>query len=227
MSSKKPSPKKETKKVKKVRTAKEVLEASTTIRKKKRPSKKQRELVKARANEIVEQGKKGAPRISKTDTKSIDSILGDSAEGILQLLENNEGDSARTAITKKLLQSLVDIIPLAENHIRDSGGQRGVYQLTTLVTNVRELMIDMQAMEDRGMIGEALMTRVITPQFVELGRALVFSLDSISSAAQRRMSAEDFRRFEDHMEQQRISMGNSIQDAHRELQRLIIEYLQR
>ena len=59
-------------------------------------------------------------RISKLKTEAMDSILGNSSEKILQLLETNENDSAVTLINKKLIQSLVDLIPLAEQNVRNT-----------------------------------------------------------------------------------------------------------
>ena len=99
--------------------------------------------------------KKLSKKLSKVSEK-LSSILGDSSENILGLLEANNSESASNLILTKLMQSLVDTIPYAENNVRKTRGQKGVYQLNSLVQSLRELMIDMQAVRDKGLLGERL-----------------------------------------------------------------------
>ena len=69
--------------------------------------------------------------ISKLKTKGMRSIIGDSAEEIQQLLEVNANESAVSLMQKRLLQTLVDVLPYAEHAVRHSKGIRGVYQLNS------------------------------------------------------------------------------------------------
>jgi hypothetical protein len=112
-------------------------------------------------------------KISKTSTGQLKSIIGDSAEEIQELLEQNHTDSATTLMQKRLLQTLIDVLPYAENTIRETGGSRGVYQLNSIITSLREVIIDIQATKDKGAIGDALVERVIRPAFLDIGMQLV------------------------------------------------------
>ncbi len=166
-------------------------------------------------------------RISKINNRRLKSIVGDSAEQIHQLLEVNEGDSARTLLYKTMLQSLVDLIPYAENNIRKSKGARGVYQLNSMISSVRELLIDVQQAEDRGRIGELLVERSIAPIMLEIGTAIVQQLDLIKSDARDRMSEADYQRFLKDINRHRDSLADTINTKFYELRDQIKQQMQR
>ncbi len=112
-------------------------------------------------------------RISKLNTKGMRSIIGDSAETIQQLLESNANESALALMQKRLLQAVVDTLPFAEHTIRATKGAKGVYQFNSLITSIRELMIDMQSTRDKGAIGAEMVERIIRPAFLDIGMTLV------------------------------------------------------
>lgn len=112
-------------------------------------------------------------KVSKLNTKGMRSILGDSAEEIQQLLEANNSDSAISLMQKRMAQTVVDLIPYAEHAVRKSKGARGVYQINSLVTSLREIMIDMQSTKDKGAIGDTMVEKVIRPAFLDIGMELV------------------------------------------------------
>lgn len=112
-------------------------------------------------------------RISKLNTKGMRSIIGDSAEDIQQLLEIGSNESAISLMQKRMLQAVIDMLPFAEHTIRNTKGQRGVYQFNSLITSMRELMIDMQSTRDKGSLGATLVERVLRPAFLDVAMILV------------------------------------------------------
>jgi len=166
-------------------------------------------------------------RISKTNGKKLKSIVGDSAETIQQMLELNEGDGARSLIYKKMLQSLVDLIPYAENNIRKTKGSRGVYQLNSMISSIRELLIDVQASEDRGRIGDLLVERLVAPTMLEIGTDIVQKLDLIKSDAKDRMDSSDYKRFVSDVNNHRNSLADMINSKFYELKDQIQQHMQR
>lgn len=112
-------------------------------------------------------------RISKLNTKGMRSIIGDSAEDIQQLLEVGSNESAISLMQKRMLQAVIDMLPFAEHTIRNTKGQRGVYQFNSLITSMRELMIDMQSTRDKGSLGADLVERVLRPAFLDVAMILV------------------------------------------------------
>ena len=140
-------------------------------------------------------------RISKLKTKGMRSIVGDSAEDIQQLLEVGDNDSATTLMHKKLLQGLIDLIPYAEHNVRKSKGQRGVYQVNSLVSSVRELIVDLQATQDRGQLGANLVEQIIRPAFLDIGMQVVQEFATLLNDAKDLMAPEDYRTFKVHQKE--------------------------
>jgi hypothetical protein len=148
-------------------------------------------------------------RVSKLEKGKNKSILGDMVEEIHQLLERDNNESATSLIQKKLLQTLLDAIPLAENTIRETNGQRGVYQINSLITSVREIIIDMQSIRDRGEIAARLIEKVLRPIWMDIAMVLVKEDGFISNLIKASVSPEVAAKIERarHESLQRISHG--------------------
>lgn len=146
--------------------------------------------------------------ISKLDAGGLATILGGSAEQIQQLLEVGNNDSASALLNKRLLQTLVDLIPHAEENVRNTKGQRGVYQINSLITSVRELLSDLQASKDRGAIGDSLVERVVRPTFLDIGMALAQEEQNFASYLRDQVTPEQFKtiRAEHRVMIQRIAL---------------------
>ena len=138
--------------------------------------------------QVVASNKK---RISKLNTRGMRSIIGDSAEDIQQLLEVGSNESAITLMQKRMLQAVIDMLPFAEHTIRNTKGQRGVYQFNSLITSMRELMIDMQSTRDKGSLGAEMVERVIRPAFMDIAMVLVQEETRFATDLKEKLSAND------------------------------------
>jgi len=166
-------------------------------------------------------------QISKLDKDKNKSILGDSVEEIHQLLERSANESAISLTQRKLLQVVLDAIPMAENTIRETNGMRGVYQLNSLITSVRELMIDMQATQDKAAIAEMLIEKILRPIWLDIAMLLVqedaqvtnvitancspeqaLRINKARSESMRTISGSLQRKYEDAKEQTRAHLSN-------------------
>lgn len=121
--------------------------------------------------------------------------FGAKADVIINQIESDDTDGAATLLYKSLLQSLVEIIPIAEGAVLSSGAKRGVYQYNQIVSQTRELLADIQAMRDRGLLGNSIVERHLRPAFMDIAVQIVVSMTSIEQAARTRMSKEDFLSF--------------------------------
>jgi hypothetical protein len=101
------------------------------------------------------------------------SMFGERTEDILDLIENNNRDGAVVMIYKQLLKTLVDIIPISETLVRKTEGTRGIYQLNQLLSQIRELLADMQAVQDRGLLGRQLISKYVRPGFLDIAMQIV------------------------------------------------------
>ena len=166
--------------------------------------------------------------ISKLRTKGMRSIIGDSAEDIQQLLEAGDNDNATSLMLKRMLQALIDLVPYAENNVRKSKGQRGVYQINSLISSIRELMIDLQSAQDRGAIGEALNEKVLRPAFLDVAMMLVKENAVLSADVKDLLSVEDYNnKFRPLIIAQRTAIGQYVQNRYEEAAQATKQFMQR
>lgn len=167
-------------------------------------------------------------KISKLSTQAeAKSIIGQNAEQIHQLLEAKENDKAIPLIYRKMLQSLVDLLPLAERQVRKTKGARGVYQVNTLISSVRELLNDVQASQDRGMLGQNLVEQVVKPSFSDLAQTIVTEYAAIAADAKLRMNDRDYASFRKEVLDSRARLANAVTLQFRDIQAQTIQYLER
>ncbi len=166
-------------------------------------------------------------RISKLDDDiRRSSILGASAETIQDYLENDDKDKATALLYKRMLQTLVDTVPHAENAVRSTKGYRGVYQLNVLISSIRELLADIQSSQDRGRLGETLIERLMIPMFKDLGTHVVMAFEVISSDAKGAMAKEDYIRFKKSLEQTRSNLGLLMNQQYAEVKNEVRKFFE-
>lgn len=183
------------------------------------------------ARDLVKISAAAAPatkrRISKLDDDiRQSSILGASAEAIQDYLENDDKDKATALLYKRMLQTLVDTVPHAENAVRSTKGYRGVYQLNVLISSIRELLADIQSSQDRGRLGETLIERLMIPMFKDLGTHVVMAFEVISSDAKGVMSKEDYVRFKKSLEQTRSNLGLLMNQQYAEVKNEVRKFFE-
>lgn len=152
--------------------------------------------------------------------------MGDSAEVIQQLLEANSNESALSLMQKRLLQTLVDVLPYAEHAVRASKGSRGVYQLNSLITSLREVMIDMQSTRDKGALGAEMVERVIRPAFLDIGMYLVQEEARLDGEIKELVGLENYRKIRAARKESVTRIGRNIQDKYGEAKAAAITFLQ-
>lgn len=193
-----------------------------TEKKKKKKTSEERNL--AIIKTTVTEGSKKT--ISKLKTKGMRSIMGDSAEVIQQLLEANSNESALSLMQKRLLQTLVDVLPYAEHAVRASKGSRGVYQLNSLITSLREVMIDMQSTRDKGALGAEMVERVIRPAFLDIGMYLVQEEARLDGEIKELVGLENYKKIKAARQQSVTRIGRNIQEKYGEAKAAAITFLQ-
>lgn len=177
-------------------------------------------------------------KISKLkNPKKMRSIVGESAEEISQLLETGDTDQAVSMMYKRMLQALMDLLPYAEQQVRKTKAAKGVYQVNALISNIRELMVDIQAAQDRGRIAEDLIQRVMQPAFRELATQFIRDYDAldtdlrrvgkVSIELQRPITPGDLSEMKDTILKARERLANSMQEQYKFITAGLIQHLQR
>lgn len=164
--------------------------------------------------------------VSPEAKKALESRFGSKSDLIVDLIETDNTDGATTLIFKTLLQSLVEVLPITEHAVRVSSGSRGVYQFNQVVSQMRELLADIQSVRDRGMLGNSVVERHVRPAFMDIAVQIVQSMTLIEESARTRMSREDFKSFRDTVVQDaKKSLANYIQRQYAEVAEAVITSL--
>lgn len=106
-------------------------------------------------------------------TRAIKATFGESAEKINALLEMNDNDGALVLLQKRMLQSSVSMLIYAEKALVSSEGAKGTYQYATLISQIRELITDIQAAKDRKFIADALIVNAVQPCFMNIAEMMI------------------------------------------------------
>lgn len=167
------------------------------------------------------------PKLSKLKGKALRTQFGQGAEKILALLEQEDTDPAIALIYKRLLQTVVDVLPLAEMGIRHSKGVRGIHGFNMLISSMRELMVDIQQAQDRGMMGEMLVQSVIKPAFGDLAQETVQEFAMIASDAKATMTPEEYEKFAPLLRESRGRLANRMTHHYNVMRTGVVGYLQR
>lgn len=165
--------------------------------------------------------------ISLLNKAKFESVLLKDVDTIQSMLELNDNDSAISLIYKKLIQSVVDILPILENAVRKSNGDRGVYQYTKTVESLRGLIIDMQSTLDRGSMGEAVIDKILRPIFLDVAMQIVVELKRIEVSSKDYMSTEDFNLFKKDLRDSRDSLAHLMERKFDDAKKQTREFLQR
>jgi hypothetical protein len=132
---------------------------------------KANQLTRAGKNSL--KGKKIHKRLERERLVVVEANFGKQSHKIIEMLEMEDADGAITLLKKRLLQTTIDLIPLAEQNIRDTDGAKGVYQFSTLVNQAREIMVDIQADYDKMLLAQIIEEKVIRPVFMDIAQELI------------------------------------------------------
>ncbi len=134
---------------------------------------------KGKKHELSIGDKQTVKGLSKLKRKGLRSIVAQDLDQVQQMIEVGDSDGAATMIYKRILQALLDAVPHMETMIHKTKGQRGSHQLQVLISSIREIMIDIQQAQDKGMLGEHLVEQVIRPSYVDLAMETMRALDEL------------------------------------------------
>lgn len=125
----------------------------------------------------------------------IEADFGKHAPKLIDMLEMDHTDGALTLLKKKLLQTSVGLLPHAERTVRESQSARGVYQFSTLVSQIREIMGDIEADRDRDLLLNIIDERVVKPAFMDMAHDIVMKHFEFRKNLEQLVKPEDVQRF--------------------------------
>lgn len=194
-------------KKKKKEARKSWVEKADKIKKKKKAKDELKSIEKTRK----ENKRKSKEKVKELEeklqqTNSLNALFGKDSLDIQDLLENRENDNAITLARKAMLQMSLDLIPLAEQDYRDRRTDRAVYALNALLSQVRELIADIQADSDRTEVINRIIVNTLQPNILLLGNQLVGTTFELR------------RRLEEHIEKgSRKAVKQILEDTSKDL----------
>lgn len=156
----------------------------------------------------------------------IRSYFGKQAPTILNMLEMNNTDGAMTLLKKRLLQTTISLVPYAESMVRHSESQRGIYQYTTLVSQVREIIADIQADQDRSYIAQQLIDTVLRPAFMELAQVIIADHYEFRRSMEKDVLPERTQQFNNKLQSLAKGLAQKMQNVYKDVEAQIHKNLQ-
>lgn len=163
------------------------------------------------------------PGVSKTTIKRINTMFGQRSDTIIDMLETSDTDSASALITRTLLQTLVDVLPVIERGVRKSRGARGVMPLNQCVSQIREVLHDLQAYKDRSALGQTIVDRSVRPAYQDLAVQISTLFVEQENYVRTRIGRDDFEKFQAFNLGLKRSIADFIGSQYKEISSSIIK----
>lgn len=185
--------------------------------------------IESKTRDLVLSGKSALDQdmISKLDFEGMRSILGDEAENLQRMLVSGNVDGALPLITTRLIQSLIDLISQSENGIRESKGRYGVHGLVSMISTLRELMIDVQASKDRGALGQQAVETVLRPFAQDVAMTIMHEYAALVEDMKGLLSDKQNDRLRDAQIASRTRAASKIMEDYGKAADRLVEFLER
>lgn len=180
---------------------------------------------------VIEEPKPKKKRLKYKDlsqNKKLQEVLPTSKLGsfakasnqIQQLLENKENDSAILLAQRRMLQTTIDLIPIAERKYRETANERAAYALNTLMDRASILISDIIASEDRAQLTERIMTQVIEPSIKSHAQIAFMSMINAKTSLATEMP-KNAKKINQIMERSIREIAEHLQASFREMENKI------
>lgn len=148
-------------------------------------------------------------REAKEEGTELSSQFSGRVQQALSMLDDYENtDGAHALIYKTLLQTLVDLVPLLENNVRKSRGQKGAYQLMQTISQLRECMADIQAIKDKSQMGTTIVSRYVTPALQNVAGQVAIAMIQLDVLAKNDMTPQAYEVYAKNVNNLRIEVSN-------------------
>jgi hypothetical protein len=117
-------------------------------------------------------------------------------------------------------------MPAVEGHVRRSGGQKGVYQLTQLSSQLRETCADIQAYRDRSNLGNKVVERYLRPAFLDIAVQITRTWIELEAGAASKMSKEDMAKYqEDYLTPMKRGIADYLMKQYEDVSSSLVQSL--
>lgn len=154
------------------------------------------------------------------------SSFGYSIPNIRNHMNNKDYNSASMATKEALLTTLIELVPLAERSLRESGASKGIYQFNSLIGQVRELLVDLDGERDLANTMQGILDEAIRPVFMMLTQMVIMFSNSLKRQIRAELNENDCKVVYGLVDEQIKELGTYIQGMFLEVQRRVDKKLE-
>lgn len=162
---------------------------------------------------------------SKKAQAAVEANFGKHSGAIIQMLEMNNNDGGITLLKKRLLQMTINVLPAAEQQLVETGAQKGVYQFATLVSQIRELITDIQADNDKKYVAQSIAETILKPAFMMLAQDIINDHHDFRRATENFVKTEHAREHSSELRELAKTLANKMTVSYRDVSTKIFEAL--
>lgn len=164
-------------------------------------------------------------RLSKKDQEDVKSFFGPQSKKVLDLLETGDADSGLALLKKTLLITVIRVLPASEKVLTESGNSRGVYQFNQLISQIRELITDIQADRDKKYIAQSVMETIIRPVFMDIAQDMITKHHEFRKATERYVKQEQSQQFSSDLRDLAKDLAGGMNEKYKDISAKMIEAL--
>lgn len=162
---------------------------------------------------------------SSMAVEALNSRFGTQAQTIIDMIDMGNSDGASSLIVKALLQSLVEVLPMAEHNIRQSKTTKGIYGFNTIVSSIRELLGDLQSLRDRSSLGQSIVDKTVRPSYMDIAVQVVSAFTLIQDSAKSRMDPSDFKEFRTNLDGVKKGLSDYLMAQYKDVSDKVVKSL--
>jgi hypothetical protein len=166
-----------------------------------------------------------ATTLNVREQRSIVANFGANAQVIIDMLESNDNDGALTLLKKRLLQTVIDVLPDAEKFLRDSGGAKGTYAFVTLISQIRELITDIQSDHDRRHIARNICEEVLRPAFMDIAQNLITQHHGLRKSTEHMLKPDQLQPYSNELRELAKSLAQDMTTKYLEVETKVFNAL--
>lgn len=179
--------------------------------------------IKQRADILDSKPKRKARSIDADNLLANASKFGVSVSRISKLLASGDTERAVGILQRKMLDAIVNVIPIAEQEYKLRPTQSQAYALNGLVSQARELAHDIQNTGDRQKLAITLVQEIIMPAFREVAQAVIDEHYALRKRVDDKVNERDRARVSDLIDQAGQSIARAAADQYKTVANRITE----
>ena len=159
------------------------------------------------------------------DINELTVVFGKESKKIRQFIEGKEDDTASLMAQRQLLSMLIDLIPVAESTYRKDSRQSNAYAMTSLISQIRELIHDIQSTQDRGRVADSIVYNILQPMILSFAQFVVDNNHHTKRDLKEIVDARSQRELDSVMNKQAKALGAYMQSFFEDLKARITKEL--